>query len=126
VVRGDHAAAVPFLEAAYAAGRDADDSMLRSYAVRHLAFAWYADGRHDDAWRGFVESVELRRADGFLPGVAAGLLTLAEFAHERARPAEAGRLLAEARETAEGCGAGAFPAGTDAAAGDLDPASPGR
>ena len=82
--------------------------MLRSYAVRHLALAWDDEGRHDDAWRGFEESVELRRADGFLPGVAAGLLTLAEVAHERGRVEEALRLLAEARETAERCGADAF------------------
>ena len=82
--------------------------MLRSYAVRHLAFAWDEAGRHDDAWRGFEESVELRRADGFYPGVAAGLLTLAEVAHERGRIDEARRLLAEARTTAERAGASAF------------------
>jgi predicted dehydrogenase len=118
VVRGDHAAALPDLEAAYAAGRD--DTMLRSYAVRHLGFAWDAEGRHDEARNAFVESVELRRADGFLPGVAAGLMTLAEFAHERGRPDEARRLLAEARETAERCGADVFLALIDALAAELE------
>ena len=115
VVRGDHAAAVPHLEAANAA----EDSALRAYAVRHLAFAWDAAGRHDDAQRGFEESVALRQADGFLPGVAAGLLTLAELAHERGRDDEARRLLAEARETAERCGAAAFLARIEATAREL-------
>jgi tetratricopeptide (TPR) repeat protein len=105
VVRGDSASGLPHFEAAYTTGRECGDTMLSSYAVRHLAFAWDEAGRHDDAWRGFEESVELRRADGFLPGVAAGLLTLAEVAHERGRSGEARGFLAEARETAERCGA---------------------
>jgi tetratricopeptide (TPR) repeat protein len=107
-VRGDSRASLPHFEAAYTVGRECGDAMLASYAVRHLAFAWDEDGRHDEAWRGFEESVELRRAEGFFPGVAAGLLTLAEVAHERGRADEARRLLAEARATAEGCGADAF------------------
>jgi hypothetical protein len=108
VVRDDSAAALPHFEAAYTAARELGDPMLASYAVRHLAFAWEEAGRADEAWRGFEESVELRRAEGFLPGVAAGLLTLAEAAQERGRPHEARALLAEARETAQRCGAHAF------------------
>jgi tetratricopeptide (TPR) repeat protein len=108
VVRGESPAALPHFEAAYTAARELGDPVLASYAVRHLAFAWYEDGRVDDAWRGFEESVELRRAEGFLPGVAAGLLTLAEVAQEQGRAEEARRLLAEAREAAERCGAEAF------------------
>jgi tetratricopeptide (TPR) repeat protein len=108
VVRGDSPASLPHFEAAYTTGRECGDTMLASYAVRHLAFAWDEDGRHDEARRGFEESVELRRADGFLPGVAAGLLTLAEVAHEQGRGEEARRYLAEARENAERCGAAAF------------------
>jgi tetratricopeptide (TPR) repeat protein len=108
VVRGDSATSLPHFEAAYTTGRECGDAMLSSYAVRHLAFAWDEAGRHDEAWRGFEESVELRRAEGFLPGVAAGLLTLAEVAHERGHSEEGRRLLAEARETALRCGADAF------------------
>src|SRR5579864_249753 len=63
VVRGNSAAAMKDLEAAYEAGVATGDALLQSYAVRHLAFAWDEAGRHDDAWRGFEESVELRRAD---------------------------------------------------------------
>jgi tetratricopeptide (TPR) repeat protein len=105
VVRGDGATSLPHFEAAYTCGRELGDTMLASYAVRHLAFAWDDAGRHDEAQRGFEESVELRRAEGFQPGVAAGLFTLAEVAHEQGRPDDARRLLAEARETAERCGA---------------------
>jgi tetratricopeptide (TPR) repeat protein len=108
VVRGNSAAALPHFEAAYTVAQERGDGLLVSYAVRHLAFAWDEAGRHEEAWRGFQESVELRRAAGFLPGVAAGLLTLAEVAAERGRTDEARTLLAEARETAERCGAHAF------------------
>jgi tetratricopeptide (TPR) repeat protein len=108
VVREDGPASLPHFEAAYTVGREAGDSLLASYAIRHLAFAWYEEGRVDEAWRGFEESVELRRAEGFLPGVAAGLLTLAEVAQEQGRADDARRLLAEARESAERCGAEAF------------------
>jgi hypothetical protein len=114
VVRGDDATAVPHFEAAYAAGRDRGDAMLASSAVRHLAFAWDSAGRPDDAWRGFWESVELRRSERFWPGVAAGLLSLAEVAHERGNAAEARCLLRQARATARRCGATAFLARADA------------
>jgi hypothetical protein len=79
-----------------------------SYAVRHLAFADDDAGRHGQAWARFEESVELRRAEGFLPGVAAGLLTLGEVAAEQGRPDEARRLLKEARTVAEQVGAEPF------------------
>jgi tetratricopeptide (TPR) repeat protein len=103
VVRGNSEAALPDLEAAYEAGVATGDTLLQSYAVRHLAFAWDQVGRHDDARRGFEESLELRRADGFAPGVAAALLALAQSARERGRTQEAERLFGEARSTAEAC-----------------------
>ena len=68
------------------------------------------------------ESVELRRAEGFPPGVAARLLTLAEIAAEdgrsdeaRALLDEARALLDEARKAAESSGATAFLTRVDAA-----------
>ena len=90
-----------------------------SYAVRHIAFAAENAGRHAEAWRGFSESVELRRAERFWPGVAAGLLTLAEVANDHGRPDEARRLVAEARGTAKRCGALAFLERADALAEEL-------
>ena len=121
VVRGDDGTALPHFEAAYAAGREIGSRLLGSYAVRHLAFAWSNAGRHDEAWRGFQESVELRRAEGFLPGVAAGLLTLAETADERGRPAEARRYVRQAIATAKRCGATAFLARAEAFEATLAP-----
>lgn len=114
VVRGDDATALPHFQAAYDAARATQSRLLASYAVRHLAFAWSNAGHHDEAWRGFEESVELRRAERFWPGVAAGLLTLAEIAHERGRTAEARRYLRRSIATAKRCGATAFLARTEA------------
>jgi tetratricopeptide (TPR) repeat protein len=105
VVRGNGDAALPDLEAAYEAGLETGDTLLQSYAIRHLAFASDESGRHDDAWRGFEESLELRRADGFQPGVAAALLALAQTAREQGRTDEAAGLFAEARQTAQSCNA---------------------
>ena len=108
VVRSDDAAAVPLLEEAYRLAREGGDRKLMSYAVRHLGFAHDAAGRHDEAWQALTESVELRRSEGFLPGVAAGLLALAEVAAEQGRVGEARGLLTEARELAERVGATPF------------------
>jgi hypothetical protein len=60
------------------------------------------------AWARFSESVELRRAEGFLPGVAAGLFTLGEVAAEQGRPGDARELLLEAKELAQKVGAEPF------------------
>jgi hypothetical protein len=65
------------------------------------------------------ESVDLRRQEGFLPGVAAGLLTLGEIAVEEGRLADARRLLAEGKEAADTSGATTFGRRIDAALGEL-------
>ena len=108
VVRREHEPSLPYFERSYALARELGDSVTMSYAVRHLAFADDDAGRREQAWARFEESVELRRAEGFLPGVAAGLLTLGEIAAERGRPDEARRLLEEARSLAEQVGAEPF------------------
>ncbi len=113
VIRDDHKTALPHFRAAYRAGHEHGSGLLASYAVRHLAFAWETAGRHADAWRGFQESLELRRAERFWPGVAAALLTLAEIANDHGRRAEARRLLAEGRRLAKRSGATAFLARAD-------------
>ena len=123
VVRGDDDAALPHFDAAYAAAGATESKLLASYAVRHLAFAWSNAGRHEQAWHGFRESVALRRAERFWPGIAAGLLTLAEVAQERGRPAEARRYLQQSITTAKRCGATAFLARAQALQRELD-ASP--
>jgi tetratricopeptide (TPR) repeat protein len=108
VVRGDHTAALPCFEQSYALAARSNDRKLMSYAIRHLGFAHDGAGRHQQAWAAFEESVALRRAEGFLPGVAAGLLTLGEVAAEQGRPEQAEQLLGEARELALESGATAF------------------
>lgn len=108
VVAGDGPTSRPFFEAAYAAGEAHGDRVLMSYATRHLAWEDEAAGDLDGSWARWEESVELRRAEGFLPGVAAGLFTLGEVAAERGRPEEARRLLTEARELAERSNAQTF------------------
>jgi tetratricopeptide (TPR) repeat protein len=108
VVRGDHVAGTPYFERSYELAHELGDTVTMSYAVRHLGFADTAAGLHERAWERFRESVELRRAAGFLPGVAAGLFTLGEVAAEQGRPDEARALLEEARGLAEQVGAEPF------------------
>ncbi len=115
VVRDDHDRSLPHFQAAYDWARAHDDTLLQSYAIRHLGFAWYEQGNREEGRRGLEESVELRRKDGFLPGVAAGLLTLAEVAGEEGRTDDARRLLEEAKQAADASGATAFGARIDAA-----------
>jgi tetratricopeptide (TPR) repeat protein len=108
VVRGDNAGSLRYFQGSYDLATEGGDTIAMSYAVRHLAFIDYEAGRHSEAWSRFEESVELRRADGFLPGVAAGLLTLGEVAAELGRPEQARTLLLEARGLAEQVGAEPF------------------
>jgi tetratricopeptide (TPR) repeat protein len=115
VVRDDHDRALPHFQAAYDWAKAGGDTLLRSYAIRHLGFAWYEQGQREVGVRALEESLELRREDGFLPGVAAGLLTLAEIAAEEGRPEDARELLTEAKDAADSSGAGAFGVRIDAA-----------
>jgi tetratricopeptide (TPR) repeat protein len=119
VVRDDHDSSLQHFQSAYDWAKANDDSLLRSYAIRHLGFAWYEQGRKEDGLRALEESVDLRRRDGFLPGVAAGLLTLGELAAEEGRADDARRLLAEAKEAANASGAAAFGARIDTALAEL-------
>ena len=108
VVRGNSPASLPHLQGSYDLAQELGDTSTLAYAARHLGFADLEAGRTDDAIARFEESVELRRADGFLPGVAAGLLTLGEVAVEQGRVEEARALLLEARGYAEQVGAEPF------------------
>lgn len=105
VVRGTHEAALEFLERSYRLATAAGDDLTTSYAVRHLGFADLAAGDFAAARRRFEESVRLRRKIGFQPGVAAGLLALAELAAETGDRDEELRLLDEAEAIARDSGA---------------------
>jgi tetratricopeptide repeat protein len=105
VVEKDDIAALPPLQQAHALATRIDDRLTLSYVVRHLAFVEWAAGRGEPARVRLEESLALRRELQFLPGVAAALLTLAEFNAEHGQPQEARRLLQEARQVAESCDA---------------------
>ena len=108
VVRGDSPASQRSFQSSYDFAQELGDTLTMSYAARHLGFVDLAAGRGEEAWSRFEESVALRRADGFLPGVAAGLLTLGEVAAEAGRVEQARELLLEARTLAEQVGAEPF------------------
>ncbi len=105
VVRGDTDTALPVLEAAYQLAAQAGDTLTLSYAARHLGFADMAEGRLDRARERLEESVRLRREAGFQPGVAAGLLSLAQLAARAGHRDQAMALLDEAAAVAEASGA---------------------
>jgi tetratricopeptide (TPR) repeat protein len=100
VVHDDSAAALPYLERSYELAVETDDKLTQSYAVRHLGFADLAGGNVETARERLEESVRLRREIGFAPGVAAGLLALAELAGEEGDMQRAEALLDEAHEIA--------------------------
>jgi tetratricopeptide (TPR) repeat protein len=105
VVRGDGGAALPALERSYELAARVGDKLTLSYAARHLGFAALADGRVDVARERFEESLRLRREFGFMPGVAAALLALAELSAESGDQSQARVLLEEAGAVAEASGA---------------------
>jgi tetratricopeptide (TPR) repeat protein len=105
VVRDDSTSALPILEGAYGLADRSGDALTASYAARHVGFALAEAGRSQGAREKLEESVRLRREIGFAPGVAAGLLSLAEFARRDGRSADARKLLGEADAVAEACGA---------------------
>jgi hypothetical protein len=105
-VRHDGEASIPFLERAEHLARRAADKLLLSYIARHIGFVeQLVHGDLDAARRRQEESVALRREVGHLPGVAAGLLALAEVAKAQGEAAERDRLLDEAESVAVHSGA---------------------
>ena len=101
VVRDDGVTSEPFFETSYRLAGEAGDDVLRSYAIRHLGWTRQERGDLEGARAAFEESLELRERAGFLPGVGAAVLALAEFEAEQGRPERARELLARAREVFE-------------------------
>jgi tetratricopeptide (TPR) repeat protein len=95
----------PLFTRAYQLSAAAGDRLMMSYSARHLGFCHLAADEWDQAHERLTESVRLRRAVGHQPGVAAGLLALAELAVRSGRSDEATDLLAEAAATAKAAGA---------------------
>ncbi|MFJ8151800.1 tetratricopeptide repeat protein [Streptomyces sp. NPDC094468] len=105
VVKDDGPGGVPYFERSYALAQTVDDRKTMSYAIRHLGFADRDAGDLDRARARLTESVSLRRAIGFRPGEAAGLVALAHLAAETGDRTAALRHLDEAQAVAEACGA---------------------
>ena len=104
VVREDGPTSEPFFEGSYRLAGEAGDDVLRSYAIRHLGWARQERGDVEGARAAFEESLDLRERAGFLPGVGAAALALADFEAEQGRPERARELLARAREVFERVG----------------------
>lgn len=105
VVRDDGDAALAALERSYELAATAGDQLTLSYAARHLGFADMAAGRTEAARQRLEESIRLRREIGFMPGVAAGVLALAELTAQEGNRAEALALLDQAASIAAASGA---------------------
>ncbi|MEU8514364.1 tetratricopeptide repeat protein [Kitasatospora sp. NPDC048722] len=100
VVRGDAEAARPFFERALELAEEADDDLIRSYALRHLGILAHMAGRLAEARAHLEESTALRRKLDFRQGVAANLVGLAYLAAQEGREGDAAATLAEAEHLA--------------------------
>jgi tetratricopeptide (TPR) repeat protein len=120
VVRGDGAAALPSLERAHELASAAGDDLTLSYALRHLAFGDQEAGRLDRARERHEQCVRLRWELGFMPGVAAGLLALAELAAQDGDRERASGLLDEAASIAAASDAGGVRQWVEHARAELD------
>jgi hypothetical protein len=100
VVRRDDVAARSPLARARELATAAGDDLTLSYVQRHLAFADQAEGLLELAREGHESSVRLRYQLGFMPGVAAGMLALAELAAAEGRSDDALGMLDEAESLA--------------------------
>jgi hypothetical protein len=107
VMTGDSPAAEGALLEAEATGDRLGDALLVSYATRHLAWIAAELDRPGEAVERFDRSLELRLEIGFVPGVAAARLALAEELTRQGRdPGEARRLARDARVVLDSLGAG--------------------
>ncbi|MFF3074314.1 tetratricopeptide repeat protein [Kitasatospora sp. NPDC057904] len=100
LMRGDAEAARPFFERALELAEQADDDLIRSYALRHLGILAHMAGRLAEARAWLEESTALRRKLNFRAGVAANLVGLAYIAAQEGREDDAVATLAEAERLA--------------------------
>lgn len=97
VVRSEHERALPFFEDAYHRATDAHDPITASYAIRHIAFARAAAGDMPAAQAALAESLRLREAANFMPGVAMALMIQAYPYVEAGNKARAVHILERAK-----------------------------
>jgi tetratricopeptide (TPR) repeat protein len=121
VIRDDSAAGSLALERSYELATRAGDTLIQSYAVRHLGFAAIGGNQLDLARERLEESVRLRQELGFAAGVAAGLLALAELSATTGDLDRARTLLDQAAVVADASNAGGIRGWIDAARTELTP-----
>ena len=97
VIRKEYDKALPYHEEAYKIATNEKDKLTASYAIRHIGFARFNADDVESAKQAFIESLELRRAIGFIPGIAFSLVTLAQVDVEGGDKASALAHLKEAR-----------------------------
>jgi hypothetical protein len=106
VLHHDGESSVPFLQRAEDLALRSGDKLLLSYIARHIGFVEeMVNSDLDAARRRQEQSIALRREVGHRPGVAAGLLALADLAGQQGDAGEKARLLDEAEAAATECGA---------------------
>lgn len=105
VVRGDSKAGEPFFERSYELSKEANDAVMQSYAIRHIAFARGDGGETAEALAGLRESLALREQAGFIPGVAMALFALGENEMEYGDRNAAREYLEKAKALLVGLGA---------------------
>jgi tetratricopeptide (TPR) repeat protein len=126
VVRGDTAAALPYLEEARALALAATDEVTLSYVERHLGFLRSEQVDHRAAEAAFRESLRLREQAGFLAGVGPALLALAALlAQAPGRAGEAAGLIRRALPILRGLGATAYVERAEVDLARLSDRSPG-
>ena len=98
VIRKEYDKALPYHEEAYKIATDEKDRLIASYAIRHIGFARYNADNVESAKQAFTESLELREAIGFTPGIAFSLVTLAQVDVEEGNKPSALARLKKARK----------------------------
>lgn len=105
VVRRDHERAMPYFKEAYRLASEAQDAIVASYAIRHVAFAHAATGDIPAARAALEESLRLREGADFIPGVAMALMVLAYGSEQAGDTAQARQHLERAKGIFESLGA---------------------
>ncbi len=105
VVRDDSKTGEPYFQRAYDLAKEANDAVMQSYAIRHLAYGHDVAGDYENARAGFQESLQLREQAGFLPGVAMAHVALGQFQAERGKHLQAREYLTTARTVLKELGA---------------------
>jgi hypothetical protein len=77
IARKDETKALVCFRRAYDLAKEVNDGILMSYAIRHIGYVEQVAGNSAAAEAAFAESLELREAAGWRPGVAAAQLSLA-------------------------------------------------